>query len=188
MNKKTKIIIAIIAILIILVIPIKSVKDDGGTIVYNALTYKIIDWHEENITYESGYKTGRDIYYFPKNFRSVDYYKELADGERERNFGISRIIDNSKECAIGAEKELFYKEENIEYYFNCEKSMYIEVVFNDKTTMLLQDALLGNYIKVSSLSGYNIEYETVDTVADSMVEEIPEEPEIDFEEFEEFEE
>ena len=56
MNKKLKILLIVLAVIIILVIPIKSTKDDGGTVVYNSLTYKIINWHEENITYVEGYK------------------------------------------------------------------------------------------------------------------------------------
>ena len=36
MNKKLKITLIILAVLIILVIPIKSTKDDGGTVVYNS--------------------------------------------------------------------------------------------------------------------------------------------------------
>ena len=174
MNKKLKITLIIIAILIILVIPIKSTKDDGGTVVYNSLTYKIIDWHEENITYEDGYKTGRDVYFFPKNFKSVAYYSELDAGERERNFGVARIVDNSEECAIGAEKEMFYKEDNIEYYFPCEKSMFVEVIFNDKSTMLLQDALIGGHIKITDLRIYLIDYEEIDTKAGEYEEPIPE--------------
>lgn len=174
MNKKLKITLIILAVLIILVIPIKSTKDDGGTVVYNSLTYKIIDWHEENITYKDGYKTGRDVYFFPKNFKSVEYYSEQDAGERERNFGVVRIVDNSEECALGAEKEMFHKVDNMEYYFPCEKSMYIEVIFNDKSTMLLQDALVGGYIQVSRLLAYGIEYEEVDTKAGEYEEPIPE--------------
>lgn len=166
MNKKVKIALIVLAVLIILVVPIKSTKDDGGTVVYNSLTYKIIDWHEENITYESGYKTGRDVYFFPKNFKSVAYYSDQDAGERERNFGIARIVDNSEECPIGAEKEMFYKEENMEYYFPCEKSLYIEVIFNDGSTMLLQDALLGQHMKPNLLGSYNIDYEEIDTKAE----------------------
>lgn len=174
MNKKLKITLIILAVIIILVVPIKSTKDDGGTVVYNSLTYKIIDWHEENITYEDGYKTGRDVYFFPKNFKSVEYYSELDAAERERNFDVVRIVDNSEECAVGAEKEMFHKKDNMEYYFPCEKSMYVEVIFNDKSTMLLQDALLGGYVEISRLSAYGIEYEAIDTKEDENIEIIPE--------------
>ena len=166
MNKKLKIALIVIVILLVLVIPIKSTKDDGGTVVYNSLTYKIIDWHEENITYEEGYKTGRDVYFFPKNFKSVEYYSDQDAGERERNFGIARVIDKSEKCAIGAEKEMFYKIDNLEYYFPCNKSMFIEVIFNDGSTMVLPDALLSEKMKISDLRIYGIEYEEVDINAE----------------------
>lgn len=76
MKKKRRIIIAII-ILIILVIPVKLQYKDGGTIEYKALTYKIIKWHSIDNFYDNGYKTGTEIHFFPNNFKSLDYYREV---------------------------------------------------------------------------------------------------------------
>ena len=41
MTKKTKIILIVIGVLILLVIPIKTTLDDGGTVEYKALLYKV---------------------------------------------------------------------------------------------------------------------------------------------------
>lgn len=156
MTKKTKIILIVIAVLIILVIPIKATLDDGGTVVYNALTYKIIDWHEENIAYQDGYKTGRDVYFFPANFKTVKYYSDIAAGEMERNFGVARVIDG--ECT-SEEKELFYSKDDIDYYFPCTKSENITVVFNDKSTMRLPNAIHEGLIELPDLLLNGIRYE-----------------------------
>lgn len=161
MTKKNKIILLIIAIIIILLIPIKTTLDDGGTVVYNSLTYKIINWHEENITYVEGYKTGKDVYFFPNNFKSVQYYSDLASAERERNFGVANIID-SKECT-SEEKELFYTKDEFEYYFDCNKSYNVTVIFNDKSTMSLPLALDKNLLVPEELGIYNINYEKINS-------------------------
>ena len=161
MTKKNKIILLIIAIIIILLIPIKTTLDDGGTVVYNSLTYKIINWHEENISYIEGYKTGKDVYFFPNNFKSVKYYSDLDAADRGRNFAVSNVID-SKEC-INKEKELFYSKSPYYYYFSCHKSQNVTVVFNDKTTMPLSQALEETLIVPEELGNYNIEYEVINT-------------------------
>ena len=162
MTKKNKIILIIIAIIIVLIIPIKTTLDDGGTVVYNALTYKVINWHEENITYIEGYKTGRDVHFFPNNFKSVQYYSDLDSAERERNFGVANVIDNGEECS-SEEKELFYTKDAFEYYFECHKSQNITVVFNDKSTMSLSEAINKELFNPDELGIYDIQYERVDT-------------------------
>lgn len=162
MTKKNKIILLIIAIIIVLLIPIKTTLDDGGTVVYNSLTYKIINWHEENITYVEGYKTGKNVYFFPNNFKSVQYYSDLDSAERERNFGVANVIDSGEECS-SKEKELFHTENEFEYYFECHKSQNITVVFNDKSTMELHEALNSGLFKPNELGIYNIQYEVINT-------------------------
>ncbi|MBR5314385.1 MAG: hypothetical protein IKU45_03105, partial [Clostridia bacterium] len=69
---KKKIIIAcIVILLLVLFIPIPmGVMKDGGTRVYSALTYKIVDW---NHLYDYGQTYSKTkIYPFPMNFLSID--------------------------------------------------------------------------------------------------------------------
>lgn len=165
MTKKNKKILIIIAIVVILLIPIKTTLDDGGTVVYNSLTYKVINWHEENISYVEGYKTGKDVYFFPNNFKSVKYYSDLDSAERGRNFAVSNVID-SDEC-ISEEKELFYTKSPYQYYFSCHKSQNVIVVFNDKTTKTLPQALEENLFVPEELGIYNIQYEVVNVDEES---------------------
>ena len=59
-------------ILIILIIPTRKVANDGGTIVYSTAFYKVIKWNRIR-SYEEN-KTGTEVYWFPTNFHSLDYY------------------------------------------------------------------------------------------------------------------
>lgn len=74
MKKKIRIILILISVLIVLLFPIKSTIWDGGTIEYRSLLYRVIKWHKLDNYYESGYKTGTEIYIFPFNLRPIDYY------------------------------------------------------------------------------------------------------------------
>ena len=70
MKKKLIIILIIIGIIAVLFTPIPSgVYKDGGTRVYSALTYKIVDWNR--LSNESIYNKTR-VYFFPNNFRTID--------------------------------------------------------------------------------------------------------------------
>lgn len=74
-KRKRIIIISIILVLLILFIPIKLQYRDGGTIEYKALAYKVIKWHRimnNGTIYES-----TDVYWFPNNMHSLDYYAPI---------------------------------------------------------------------------------------------------------------
>ena len=70
--KKRWWILIIVVVVISLFVPIKRVYRDGGTIEYSAVLYKVIKWdrirkYEEN-------KKGTEIYWFPRNLHSLEYY------------------------------------------------------------------------------------------------------------------
>ena len=70
-NKRKKIAIIsvfIIFLLLILFFPIKEVHDDGGSISYTSLTYKVMNWRQ---TFG---RTDKEIYWFPNNLKD---YEEL---------------------------------------------------------------------------------------------------------------
>ena len=72
-TKKLIITISIILlILLILFVPLPSgMYNDGGTIVWISLTYKIVKWHRLGNRYDSGYYTNTSFYWFPDNFKSI---------------------------------------------------------------------------------------------------------------------
>lgn len=48
----------------------KDVYEDGGTIVYSSLTYKIYIWNK------IGGKNTVEVYYFPDNYKQISGYPE----------------------------------------------------------------------------------------------------------------
>ncbi len=68
-------IIVVIVILVVLFFPIVREANDGGTVEYSALMYKVIDWNKLRLTGET--KTGVEVYWFPNNFHSLDYYDDV---------------------------------------------------------------------------------------------------------------
>lgn len=63
-------VLAVVLFLAVLFVPLpKGSYDDGGTRVYSALTYKIVDWNR--LTADGVYDETK-AYWFPKNFSSID--------------------------------------------------------------------------------------------------------------------
>lgn len=66
-----------IFVLLLLVVPQKIFYDDGGTIVYAAITYKVIVWHQLSDSYDENgnilYLIGTSFYVFSSNFGDKDY-------------------------------------------------------------------------------------------------------------------
>lgn len=77
-NKKVykitkKILLILLTILLIAMsIPRKLNLKDGGTVVYDAFLYKLINWNKLNPPGPN--ITGREFHIFPTNFHSIEYY------------------------------------------------------------------------------------------------------------------
>lgn len=65
----------VIFLLLVLFVPAKFEYKDGGTVEYKSLSYKYIKWHR--IRNNSSYYEATDIYWFPKNIYSLDYYAPI---------------------------------------------------------------------------------------------------------------
>lgn len=65
----------VIFILLILFVPIKFQYKDGGTVEYKSLSYKYIKWHR--LRNNGSIYEGIDIYWFPNNIKSLDYYAPI---------------------------------------------------------------------------------------------------------------
>lgn len=87
---KKKIWIPIVIVLIaVLFIPIPSgVCQDGGTIEYTALTYKIVKWNR--LTGDSTYDKLR-VYLFPNNFKSIDSLWTREKDKAEHSFNRGEV-------------------------------------------------------------------------------------------------
>ena len=65
-------ILIVILVAIILLFPTRKMVNDGGTTEYSAILYKVIKWNRIRMFEEN--KTGTEIYWFPENLHSLDYY------------------------------------------------------------------------------------------------------------------
>lgn len=84
MKKKILILVIIFAVLAVLFVPVPTgAYEDGGTTVYQALTYKIINWNR--ITGNDIYKA-TSVYFFPDNFKSVDSLFKQEIKEKQVSF------------------------------------------------------------------------------------------------------
>ncbi len=103
MKKRIVIILIVIGLLAVLFTPIPTgVYKDGGTRVYSALTYKIVDWNR--LTGESTYSKTR-VYFFPNNFRTIDdlWWEEGAEHRfsfiaKVLEINDSRVLVEVTEC------------------------------------------------------------------------------------------
>ncbi len=85
MKKWLKVLIAIIIVLIL--IPIPMMLKDGGTVVYSAVLYQVVVWHQINpeaTEYDKNghyigtapqFLTGTSFYFFPNNFKEKEWKK-----------------------------------------------------------------------------------------------------------------
>ncbi|MBO5090420.1 MAG: hypothetical protein J6C27_05870 [Clostridia bacterium] len=102
MKKRISIILIIVGVLAILFIPIPTgVYKDGGTRVYAALTYKIVDWNR--ITGESRYSK-TCVYFFPNNFKSIDSLWEMENVDPSFTF-VATILEINDGGVIVKPKE-----------------------------------------------------------------------------------
>ena len=72
----------LIIVLVVLIIPSRKVANDGGTVVYSSAFFKVIKWNRMRIHDEN--KTGTEVYWFPENLHSLDYY----DSPRPENIAV----------------------------------------------------------------------------------------------------
>ena len=85
MKRKTIIIICAIILVLILVVPMPRIQiKDGGTKMYIALTYKIVDWHAFYDDDKILDKTS--VYFFPDNFSSLTELRDRELGELGGNY------------------------------------------------------------------------------------------------------
>ncbi len=86
MTKKAWIIIVLTAfmLLALLFIPVKRVYDDGGTVEYAALMYRVVKWNKLNMN-DAGDRIDRyestTVYWFPNSLKSIDELWELENAK-----------------------------------------------------------------------------------------------------------
>ena len=75
MKRKFCIFVCVLISVLVLIIPRKDIYNDGGTVTYTSLNYKIIKWHKLSPDNPNVFKEGTEIYFFPNNFHDLGYYE-----------------------------------------------------------------------------------------------------------------
>ena len=75
MKRNLMIVLCVLIAILVLTIPRKDIVNDGGTVTYTALTYKIIKWHKLNGGNPVTFKEGTEVHFFPNNFNDLGYYE-----------------------------------------------------------------------------------------------------------------
>ena len=94
-KKRLVVILIIVGILTVLFTPIPTgVYKDGGTRVYSALTYKIVDWNRIS---SYGIYEKNSVYFFPHNFQSIDslWVMEFIENLNSFKATVLEINENS---------------------------------------------------------------------------------------------
>lgn len=131
---------------------IKIISDNGNKITYWGLGYKVIRY--PSVSPNEPYKNNKGV----KMGSWLMTYKIPNDND---NLVIKEIKDLTKtminfSCAEALDK--FYEDVNYEYYYNCLKSKYIVVIYEDNSEETVKDALKKGHIKISDLNNYKIDY------------------------------
>lgn len=156
MKKIMKIIIGFIVVIILSIVidlvciftinrPIFVTSEDYGTYaIYKGLFFDTYNCLEYSIPQIKGKGT---------KFNCASVKLEVAK--------VIDIIDKTKDIkdfTCDSALELFYEDDTYEYYYNCIKSKYIVVKYENGYEEEVKDALKKGTIKISDLDKYNISY------------------------------
>lgn len=131
---------------------IKIVSNDGDKITYWGLGYKVIRY--PSVSPNEPYKNNKGV-------KMGSWFMNYKIPNDNTKYVIKEIKDSTKNmisflCAEALDK--FYEDENYEYYYNCLKSKYIVVIYEDNSEETVKDALKKGHIKISDLDNYKIDY------------------------------
>lgn len=81
-----------------------------------------------------------------------------AKAQTNKDLEIIDTTKNIKDFACAETLEEFYQDENYTYYYNCIKSKYIIVKYEDGSEETVENALKNGTITIEDLDRYNIDY------------------------------
>ena len=131
---------------------IKIINKEGTKVTYWGLGYKVIRY--PSVSPNEPYKNNRGI-------KMGSWFMNYKLPENSDKLVIKEIIDKTKTMIIFSCAEAldqFYEDEQYQYYFNCLKSKYIIVKYQDGSEETVKEALKNNRIKISNLDEYKIDY------------------------------
>ena len=131
---------------------IKLISKNGNKVTYWGLGYKVIRY--PSVSPDEPYKNNRGV-------KMGTWFMNYKIPNENTKYVIKEIKDLTKNmlifsCAEAIDK--FYEDENYEYYYDCLKSKYIIVIYEDNSEEIVKDALKKGHIKISDLDRYQIDY------------------------------
>ncbi len=97
-------VLCVFLVLMIPFIPIRSVKKDGGTVCYDAIAYRIINWNHMYIAYESEDAMKNDQYTSGTFRKRVFYWRWEENGNK------------SLDALWEQERQQYYEEYHLSIY------------------------------------------------------------------------
>lgn len=81
-------------------------------------------------------------------------------GTGTNSANIDRIVDETQNSDVMCAQAIqeFYQDENYTYYFSCQKSDVVKVIYTDGTMEKVAVALKAGHIKITDLDRFNISY------------------------------
>ena len=131
---------------------IKIIRDDGNKVTYWGLGYKVIRY--PSVSPNEPYKNNRGV-------KMGSWFMKYKIPNENTKLIIKEIKDLTKNmlsfsCAEALDK--FYEDDHYEYFYDCLKSKYIVVIYEDNSEETVKEALKQGHIKISDLDKYNIDY------------------------------
>jgi len=131
---------------------IKIISDNGNKVTYWGFGYKVIRY--PSVSPNEPYKNNRGV-------KMGSWFMTYRVPDDNTKLVIKEIKDLTKNmlafsCAEALDK--FYEDENYEYYYDCLKSKYIVVIYEDNSEETVKDALGKDHIKISDLDMFKIDY------------------------------
>lgn len=131
---------------------IKITNRDGNKITYWGLGYKIIRY--PNVSPNEPYKNNRGV-------KMGSWFMKYKIKDDSKKLVVKRITDKTKTmlsflCAEALDE--FYQDEEYIYYYNCLKSKYIIVEYEDGSEETVKEALKKGNITIQELDNYKISY------------------------------
>lgn len=131
---------------------IKIISENGNKVTYWGLGYKVIRY--PSVSPNEPYKNNRGV-------KMGSWFMTYKIPNENTKLIIKEIKDLTKNmlsfsCAEALDK--FYEDDHYEYFYDCLKSKYIVVIYEDNSEETVKEALKQGHIKISDLDKYNIDY------------------------------
>lgn len=163
-----KIIQSILAVLsiifIIFIIDLFSISDKNKPIIYFSDIYSDDGYYlYKGILYDTYDCVGNEVERGTHIvFRWNEFECKKINQFEVSNLKVTNIVDNTvadKNYVCDEKKEVLFEDSVTRYYFNCTKSAYIMVTYDDGTSDNLKAAISKGNVTMSDLDKYKINYE-----------------------------